>query len=202
MSNMQEVWKACYFSDFYDVSNFGNVRSWRAHSHKEKRSSQPRQLKTRINGGYEIFNARHDSKRMTYKIHRVMAKAFIPNPNKKPQINHINGIKSDNSLNNLEWCTASENQKHAVKNNLTTKKFGSDHWKSRLDDVQALVALTLIPFYSCGKISKEMGVSSTVIQNIRSGKTYSHLPTPIGKYQQHKSFQLDNSKRIPIIEKF
>jgi hypothetical protein len=63
--------------------------------------------------GYKQVNLSKDGKVYTCRVHRLIAQAYIPNTKNKPCINHINGIRTDNSLSNLEWCTKSENAKHA-----------------------------------------------------------------------------------------
>jgi hypothetical protein len=71
--------------------------------------------------GYKLISIWKNNKQKTYKVHRLIANAFIPNPNNKPEINHINCIKSDNKIENLEWVTKSENCKHRDLNELRFK---------------------------------------------------------------------------------
>lgn len=69
--------------------------------------------------GYKILDLRtFDCKIKHPKVHRLVAKLFVPNPNNKPQVNHINGIKTDNRYENLEWVTNDENRLHAINNGL------------------------------------------------------------------------------------
>jgi len=63
--------------------------------------------------GYRQVSLRLKNKMITRGIHRLVALTFLPNPENKPQVNHINGLESDNRVGNLEWCTASENMRHS-----------------------------------------------------------------------------------------
>lgn len=96
----------------YQVSNLGRVKSLK-HS---KRNREDIILKPIVDHkGYYYINIYINGKHSTPRIHRLVAKAFIPNLENKPQINHIDGDKSNNSINNLEWVTNQENQIHAYK---------------------------------------------------------------------------------------
>lgn len=105
-SETYEKWKDIdgYFGR-YSVSTQGNVRS-----NLNKKLLSPH---LRENGYLEVALCRGNKQR-TFLVHRLVAKAFLPNPKNKPQVNHINGNRADARLSNLEWCTAKENRDHAV----------------------------------------------------------------------------------------
>lgn len=73
---------------------------------------------TTDNKGYLRIKITLDRKPISYKVHRMVASAFVPNPNNLPQVNHINGNKTDNSFDNLEWVTNRENAAHAIRTGL------------------------------------------------------------------------------------
>lgn len=95
---MSEIWKVCPSDANYEVSSLGNVRRVNG-----------RILKPWDNNGYRQIAL---SKRRREHIHRLVAEAFIPKDDIRNQINHINGVRSDNRVENLERCTPSENQRH------------------------------------------------------------------------------------------
>ena len=103
---MEEVWKDINgYEDLYQVSNLGRVKSLNyIHSGTEKILSP----KTNNNGYLSVLLSKNCVKKM-YLVHRLVAQAFILNPNSLPQVNHINENKTDNRVVNLEWCTASYN---------------------------------------------------------------------------------------------
>lgn len=81
-------------------------------------------LKMSTHAGYKAYHLCIGGKPATVYVHRVLALIFIPNPENKPQVNHINGIKSDNRIDNLEWVTSQENIRHVYKNKLKKNHYG------------------------------------------------------------------------------
>jgi len=115
----EEEWKPILgFEGLYEVSDVGRIKSLDRLVVTEKRGnySIPSSIMTPKKDvqGYLKICLRKDLKSHMFLTHRLVALAFIPNPTKYPQINHINGIKDDNRLENLEWCNNSMNQKHMI----------------------------------------------------------------------------------------
>ena len=111
---MEEIWKDIKgYEGRYMISNLGNVKSLKYFHHNKEAL-----LVGGIKHGYRQVILVKDYKNKYKNVHRLVAEAFIPNPLKKPQINHIDGNKLNNNVDNLEWCTQKEDQIHAYKNGL------------------------------------------------------------------------------------
>lgn len=112
---MDEIWAD--ISKEYQVSNMGNVRSlWMWDGNKYRARSTPKIMKTQMTTtGYEKVTLVIDGHRKHCKVHRLVALAFIPQIDGKPHINHKDGNKTNNVVENLEWCNRSENMRHAYK---------------------------------------------------------------------------------------
>ena len=112
LNNNYELWKpVAGFEDRYQVSNLGNVRSIQT-NHGKYQEKLLKQNRTSTSD-YAYVKLTVKDKTTQHSVHRLVAKAFIPNPENKPTVNHIDGNKLNNNACNLEWNTYSENLKHA-----------------------------------------------------------------------------------------
>ena len=101
--------------------------------------------------GYYSVTLNNNTLRKYFKVHRLVAMTFLPNPDNKPQVNHIDGNKANNSLSNLEWVTGSENVRHAVESGLRDKA----HEKARIDNQKMVLHKPTGIFYDSLKIACE-----------------------------------------------
>lgn len=126
--------------------------------------------------GYKTVALFNNSKRKTCKVHRLVADTFIPNPLDKPHVNHKNGKKDDNYVNNLEWATESENTIHAHETGLVKKRLGSNVGTSKLnEDSVAEIKKLLMQGNKQYKIAEQFGVSKQLISCIKKGEIWSHV---------------------------
>lgn len=129
---MEEIWKDIKgYEGLYQISNYGNIiskRIWvgRTFIQKEKKIKP-----TIAKNGYLRVTLSKENKCKYVNIHRLVAEAFIPNPNKYPCINHIDGNKLNNNLKNLEWCSHSYNLKEAYRLGLHKSHKGAESYRSK-----------------------------------------------------------------------
>lgn len=112
---MSDTWSKINGYNNYSVSTKGEIRN----------DSTGKQKNSRIDRyGYPVVDLYSNGRRKTERIHRVVANTFIPNPDNKLQVNHVDGNKRNNSTANLEWCTASENMQHSFSMGLSKPSRG------------------------------------------------------------------------------
>ncbi len=124
--------------------------------------------------GYLIIPLWKENKQYIRKIHRLVAEAFIPNPKNKPQVNHKNGIKNDNRIENLEWVTNKQNHEHAMKNGLYINIIGEKHYKAKLTE-NNVKEIKKHPEITQKTFAERFGVNRWQIYAIRHGITWKHI---------------------------
>lgn len=152
-----EIWKPIASSPSYHVSNFGRVKS-------KKKILSP----WNDGVGYRKVSIHAE----VHKVHRLVAAAFIENPNNYPCVNHKDGDKSNNNVCNLEWCNHSQNRTHAIRIGLV--KQGCDRGDSRLTLAQVI---SIKSDYATGNFSQrelalKHGIGKSSIQLLLTNKTY------------------------------
>lgn len=178
------------FEDKYQISNLGNVRS-----KKTGLFLKPKYNKK----GYQYVHLSYSHTGFTkWYIHRLVAFHFIPNPENKPQVNHIDGIVDNNSVDNLEWCTNDENQKHAVLHNLHYQGEASKSHKFTEKTIKILPDLFLVGL-TIKQIAEITGVANSTIADILYGRKWRplNLQFPyVRKGKQRKSLTLYMSEDL------
>ncbi|GJN60441.1 HNH endonuclease signature motif containing protein [Elizabethkingia anophelis] len=128
--------------------------------------------------GYYLISICVDGRQYPRSIHRLVANAFIPNPENKPQVNHKNGNKADNSIENLEWVTSSENIIHAFGTGLKKAVKGSEHYISKLTEDNVINIRERAKSKYRGLVKElaiEYNVDQSLISRIISGEYWKHI---------------------------
>ena len=175
-----EVWADVDgYEGTYQISNLGNVKSLdRVTTRKNGRklTIKGQLLRQQKNHrGYLRVKLKLNGKERAFSAHRLVAQAFLPNLENKPQVNHLNGIKYDNNVCNLEWCTQAENIEHAFANGLMA--VGERHGNSRLTLEQVIFIKQLLELRenSITDIAKRFMVGVSTIHDIKSGRQWKHI---------------------------
>lgn len=141
-----EKWKDIKgYEGRYTVSDLGRVKSFVVEKNSGRLLSAGKDQ-----NGYMRVSLSNGKKSKTHKVHRLVLMAFIDNAENKPQVNHINGVKDDNKLSNLEWNTVSENMKHASDNNLVNCPAG---WNKKIFSEEIIDKLGTMPDYKLAIIA-------------------------------------------------
>lgn len=167
--------------DLFEVTKSGRVRRLPCvlPSRGGTRLHRGGERKVFLVNGYPAVNCRINGKQKTLLIHRAIAELFVPNPDGKPYVNHIDGQKDNNDPENLEWCTHRENMQHAHDTGLIPPSSIGPGEKSPAakltnDDVSEIKRL-LRNGCSCREVAQRFGVCAGTIDHIRAGRTWEHI---------------------------
>ena len=170
---MVETWKDIKGQEGrYLISNIGRVKTFV----QACKSNKDGILKNGIDtGGYFIIKLYREGKGTTTKIHRLVAETFIENPNNLPQVNHKDGNKQNNNVENLEWCTALENAKHSWDTGLSKKYFGEQTSQAKFTEKQILEIRSKYKKGNGIELAAEYNMSATNIYDIIRRRIWNHI---------------------------
>lgn len=160
MTTQQEQWREVQgYNGRYQVSDMGNVRSaWFGKLIKPQGQ----------NSGYQMVSLTYKRKHKNMLVHRLVANAFLPLIEGKHVVNHLNGDKSDNRLNNIEWCSQSENVLHAFKTGRKKAHGLPARW--RYSPVRAIQSGLSLSYESVTSASRALRVGRSAISNVLTGR--------------------------------
>ena len=173
---MEEIWKDIKgFEGLYQVSNMGRVKSLRRNII----------LKSRITrNGYERVNLSANNIPKLYSVHRLVANAFISNPDNLPQVNHKDENRTNNHVDNLEWCTQEYNQNYGTINIRKSQKQLNDKNKSKVVLQYTLDGTFIKEWKSTMDVQRNLGFAHTHISECCRGKQANYAYGYIWKYKK------------------
>lgn len=178
---MEEIWKTIDGHEgIFEYSSLGRIKSVGRWVHcirynKPYSRFEPEKiLKPKNDKGYLRIGLCINGRRIFRPVHRLIAMAFIPNPQNKPTVNHKSGIKTDNRVENLEWATISENTQHSFDNGLQLPRRGSDNIQSVPVAQFTMEGVWVRDWAGMGDIKRGLGLSQGSISNCIHGKTKSY----------------------------
>lgn len=169
----KEIWKDIGgYEGMYQVSSFGRVKSLERKSQNTKRHIKEHFIKQFDDtNGYLRFSMFKNKKKVTLSIHRIVAETFIPNPNNYPCVNHKDGNKQNNCIENLEWCTYKYNTEHAWKTGLAKPKYNGYGVRAERIIQYNLENIPIAIYMSCRMASKINNISYKNISECVRGKS-------------------------------
>lgn len=194
------IWKDIYIDGKitnYEVSNIGEIRNKVKNKfisiHENKKGYQECVIFYFDNGNFN--NTKH-----TF-VHRLVAEAFIPNPENKPQVNHINGIKTCNWVGNLEWVTNQENIIHAWNNNLIQRRKGVETGNSKISEEEVhKICKLLEEGLNINDISSKLSINKSIIIGIKYNKNWESIRNNYN-IPDSKDYKYKSNEQKKIIEK-
>lgn len=167
------MWKTIPDFPNYEASSEGGIRCKVGNVEKKSKETKHGYLETSLHIGKK--------QKKTRSIHRLVASAWIPNPDNKPEVNHIDGNKKNNHINNLEWVTRKENFEHARKNGLmdgflgSSPRRGESHRMAKLTEHEVKAIFQLKGTKTAREIADYFNVSLKTVQSIHYRWRWKHV---------------------------